>query len=220
MPELELIGLPQSNFVWSCRIACGEKGVPYRLTPARPHTPEIDAIHPFGKMPAMRHGDMTLCESRAIIAYIDRAFPGPAVLPADVATAARVEQWASIAATNLDPVWLRRCFAAYIFPGTPDGSPDRAAIDAALAIMKRQFPVMERAVAANGHLAGPEFSLADIYFVPILFYMSKFPESAALLRQSPSLTKYLERQLQRKSIAKRRPRHFRASAEFARRGSA
>src|SRR5436190_2219865 len=56
MAELQLIGAPQSNFVWVCRIACAEKGVPYTLEPARPHTPEIEPIHPVGKIPAMRHG--------------------------------------------------------------------------------------------------------------------------------------------------------------------
>jgi hypothetical protein len=30
-----------------------------------PHTPEIDAIHPVGKIPAMRHGDVVLAEPRA-----------------------------------------------------------------------------------------------------------------------------------------------------------
>src|SRR6516164_1377962 len=76
MPTLQIIGAPQSNFVWACRIACGEKGVPYELLPVFPHSPEVDAIHPFGKIPVMRHGDVTLCESRAILYYIDHAFPG------------------------------------------------------------------------------------------------------------------------------------------------
>jgi hypothetical protein len=29
MPELQIIGLPQSNYVWVTRIACHEKGVSY-----------------------------------------------------------------------------------------------------------------------------------------------------------------------------------------------
>ena len=29
MPELQIIGAPQSNYVWVARIACTEKGVPY-----------------------------------------------------------------------------------------------------------------------------------------------------------------------------------------------
>ena len=76
MATLEIIGAPQSNFVRTARIACMEKGVPYTLTPARPHTPDVDAIHPFGKIPVMRHGDLSLCETKAICTYIDLAFEG------------------------------------------------------------------------------------------------------------------------------------------------
>jgi glutathione S-transferase len=64
MPELQIIGVPQSNYVWVVRIACHEKGVPYTLLPVMPHTPEIEAIHPLGKIPALRHGDVVLAESR------------------------------------------------------------------------------------------------------------------------------------------------------------
>ena len=74
MPELQIIGGPQSNYVRVARIASAEKGVPYTLIPVMPHTPEVDAIHPFGKIPVMRHGDVTLGESRAICFYIDHAF--------------------------------------------------------------------------------------------------------------------------------------------------
>ena len=83
MAELQIIGGPQSNFVWTTRIVCAEKGVPYQHISVMPHTPEVDAIHPFGKIPVMRHGDVTLCESRAIISYIDRTFDGPSLTPRD-----------------------------------------------------------------------------------------------------------------------------------------
>src|ERR1700722_15029592 len=129
MAGLQIIGGAPSNFVWMCRIACAEKGVPCDLVSAMPHTPEVDAIHPLGKIPAMRHGDVTLCESRAICFYIDHVFPGPSLAPADPVTAAQVEQWLSIVCTAVDPVFLRQYFGAYVFPGTPDGKPDRARID-------------------------------------------------------------------------------------------
>jgi glutathione S-transferase len=60
MPDLGLVGGPQSNYVWICRIALAEKGVPYKLTATMPHTPVADAIHPLGKTPSMRHCDVTL----------------------------------------------------------------------------------------------------------------------------------------------------------------
>ena len=51
MPELKIIGAPQSNYVWVTRIACAEKDVPYALVSALPHSPEVDAIHPFWQDP-------------------------------------------------------------------------------------------------------------------------------------------------------------------------
>ena len=64
MSELQIIGVPQSNYVWVTRIACHEKGVSYRLLPVFPHTAEVDAVHPLGKIPALRHGDVTLSADR------------------------------------------------------------------------------------------------------------------------------------------------------------
>jgi glutathione S-transferase len=205
MAELEIIGAPQSNFVWVTRIVCTEKGVPYTLIPARPHTPEVDALHPFGKIPALRHGDVTLCESRAISAYIDRVFDGPSLMPRDPVLAAQTEQWCSMLCTTVDPLWFRHYLAAYVFPGTPDGSPDRQRIDAALPLMAPQFEIMERAVAKTGHLAGDSFTLADAYFIPILFYMASKPESGALLAKSPNLHHYFEHHFARSSVQGTKP---------------
>jgi glutathione S-transferase len=198
MPELELIGAAPSNYVWTCRIALAEKGVPYRHNEARPHTPEVDAIHPFGKIPVMRHGEVELCESRAICGYIDSVFDGPKIVPADRVKAAQVEQWVSIVNTHIDPLWVRQYLRAHFFPNTPDGSPERDAIETALPKMEQQFATMDRAVAKTGHLVGD--TLADMNFIPILFYMGAKPESSALLQRMPGLMGYFKRHMARKSV--------------------
>ena len=200
MPELELIGAAPSNYVWTCRIALAEKGVPYRLNELRPHSPEVDAIHPFGKIPVMRHGAVELCESRAICSYIDNVFEGPKLAPSDPARAAQVEQWVSIVNTHIDPVWVRQYLRAHFFPNTPDGSPERETIEAALPKMEQQFATMDRAVAKTGHLVGDAFTLADMNFMPILFYMGLKPESSALLQRRPNLKAYVDRHMARKSV--------------------
>jgi glutathione S-transferase len=205
MPELEIIGGAASNYVWVCRMACAEKGVSYKLTSTMPHTPEVDAIHPLGKIPVMRHGDVTLAESRAICCYIDRAFAGPALLPADIAGAARVEQWISLVNTAIDPVWVRQYLAAYFFPGTQDGSPNRSVIEAALPKMQLQMATMDRAVAQTGHLVGSSFTLADMNFLPILHYMNRMPESGAMLAANRNLKNYLDRHAARPSMLSTTP---------------
>jgi len=201
MPDLQIIGAPQSNFVWACRIACGEKGVPYELVPVFPHTPEAEAIHPLGKIPAMRHGDVTLYESRAILHYIDHAFPGAPLAPRDPVGGALVEQWISLHNTAIDPLLLRQYGLAYVFPGTSDGSPDRARIDAALPKMGPHFALLDRAVATTGFLVGDKLTLADITVLPLLYYMTKFPESSAMLAAKPALSAYVETLLARPAIA-------------------
>jgi glutathione S-transferase len=208
MPELQIIGAPQSNYVWVTRIACAEKGVTCTLVPVMPHSPEVDAIHPFGKIPVMRHGDITLSESRAICFYIDQAFAGPPLAPKAAIEGAQTEQWVSLVNTHIDPLLVRQYLGAYFFPGTSDGRPNRAVIDVAVPKMESHFAVLDRAVAKTGHLVGEGFTLADINLLPILFYVDKLPESRAMLRRSANLDAYYQRHMARASVKETTPPPF------------
>jgi len=200
MAIIEIFGVPQSTFVRVVRMVCVEKGVPYNLLPVRPHTPEIDALHPLGRIPAMRHGDVELCESKAIATYIDRSFPGPKVVPDEPIAAAQVEQWISLVNTAIDPVMVRGYLLSYFFPGTPDGSPNREAIDKALPEMRKQAAMLERAVAKTGCLAGGAFSLADMYLLPILDYVRGLPEGAEMMEAHPQLAAYFAKHSERPCV--------------------
>jgi len=203
--ELEIFGVPQSNYVWTTRIALGEKGVAYKFTPVRPHSPEVDAIHPFGKIPVLRHSDVALYESKAICTYIDRQFEGKPLIPRGAYGGALCEQWISVINTEIDPLLMRQYLVGYFFSGKPDGSPDRAKIDAVLPKMPKHFELLDRAVGKTGFLVGDNFSLADCFLVPILFYMSKLPESKAMMDKRRNLNAYLSNHLKRKSVADSTP---------------
>jgi len=199
MATLEIIGAPRSNFVRTACIACIEKGVPYTLTPARPHSPEVDVIHPFGKIPVMRHGGVTLCETKAICAYIDLAFDGPPLMPRDAVGAARTEQWISLVNTSIDPVFARQYLLAYFFSGQPDGAPDRARIEAALPKMREMFALLDRELGNRVDLAGDAFTLADAFLLPLIHYMRVMPESAEMFSASPSVAAWFDRVVARPS---------------------
>jgi glutathione S-transferase len=200
MDKIQIIGVPQSNYVWVVRMACEEKGVPYDLVPARPHTPEVDALHPLGKIPGMRHGDVALCESKAIVTYIDKTFGGPRLIPEDARGAAQVEQWVSLVNTAIDPCLVRVYLISYFFPKTPDGSPDRAAIDGVLPTMQKQIDLLDKAVSATGFLAAGGFTLADINLLPILYYVQRCPEGGAMLKRAQNLMRYYARHSERASF--------------------
>ena len=171
MPELQIIGAPQSNYVWVARIACSREG--RALHPCFRHCRIVRRSTrsiPFGKIPAMRHGDVTLAELRAICFYIDHAFDGPPLVPQDPVERRTHRAVDLASSTRMSIRWRSASISrAYLFPGTPDDSPDRARIDAALPGMESQFAMLDRAVANTGYLVGDTFTLADINLLPILY---------------------------------------------------
>jgi glutathione S-transferase len=205
MPNVEIIGFAPSTYVRTARMVCEEKAIPYDLKPAPPHSPEVAAIHPFGKIPVMRHGDFELCESKAIATYLDLVFPGPKLIPTDPRHAALTEQWVSLVNTRMDSTMIRTYLFAYIFPKTADGQPDRKAIDAVTPALKEELGLLDRAVAKGGYLAGDSFTFADINVMPILFYLQKFPESSAAIAAAKPLAGYYERLAARPSFQNTTP---------------
>ena len=81
MSDLKLYGFPQSSYVRTARLACEEKGVAYEIVPTQIGSPENLAVHPFGKIPAMSHGDFKCYETAAICRYVDEARVGDETNP-------------------------------------------------------------------------------------------------------------------------------------------
>lgn len=199
MTTVEIIGAPESNFVWAVRIACAEKGVPHVNIPAPPHD-SAWAVHPLGKIPTMRHGDVSLFESRAICLYIDRACEGPALAPLGAVAAAEMEQWVSLVVTDVEPLAIRRLLFGYMFPKTGDGSPDRDQIASAWSDLQPRLGALADRLNAQPWLAGQTFSLADCYLIPVLHYLSQTPEGKAYAADAPWLSRYLARSFERASV--------------------
>src|ERR1700743_2951672 len=97
-------------------MVCEEKCIDYDLTEMLLGAPEIRALHPFGRMPVLRHGDLVLCESKAIATYLERAFDVPKLIPSEPRLAALTEQWISFINTAIDPLLVRRYLLAYAAP--------------------------------------------------------------------------------------------------------
>src|SRR3982750_1162823 len=136
MPKPEIIGSARSTYTWAVRMVCEEKGIEYSLIERPLRASEIIAIHPLGKMPVLRHGDVELFESKAIATYLDRVFPAPFVLPSEPRLLALTEQWVSLVNTLIDRTIIRTYLYAYIAPGTADGTPNRPAIEAVMPALR------------------------------------------------------------------------------------
>ncbi|NKC14243.1 MAG: hypothetical protein GKR94_19295 [Gammaproteobacteria bacterium] len=188
---LQILGFPRSNFVRTVRMAAHEKGVEYELVPAMPHSGEVKAIHPAGLIPAMRHGDVCLAESCAIIRYMDATFDGPALFPADVGEAANVDQWMSIVMVSVDQLLMRRYVVEYAFHKDENGNVVRDEIDKSLKRFPQMFAMLDAAVA-DGFVGSPSFTVADCYLAPIMAAVQLFPEGKEAVANSANLTRYFE----------------------------
>jgi glutathione S-transferase len=80
---LQIQGAPASVHTRKVVLAAREKGLAYAITPVVPFAPPPgwERLSPTGKIPVLIDGDLALADSSAICAYIERAYPEPALYP-------------------------------------------------------------------------------------------------------------------------------------------
>jgi glutathione S-transferase len=195
-----LLGDYRSPYVRSARIGFEEKGIAYALETTRPQSPEMLAVNPFGKMPALRCGELTLYETSAILRYLDETFPGPALMPSDPAARAKVEQWISALNCYGYPAMSRDYVLQYVFPSGPDGKPNRATIEAALPRIRKVFAALDAALGPRDVLVGDAPSLADILMTPMVANAGAMPEGKEMLASFPNLRRANEKFTARESF--------------------
>lgn len=196
MPELILHGAPRSNYVRTARIALAEKGVEYTHDPALPQTPEQLERHPWGKLPALTHGDVRLYETLAVTRYIDEAFDGPALQPADPAGRALMDQWISVYNAYVDPPVLRKIVIQRLLRDPSD----EALIAAGIPDAEKAIAVLDAGLADSPYLAGGDATLADFFHMPALDYLSMTPEGEKILATAGNVTTWLARMRERDAV--------------------
>lgn len=134
-------------------------------------TPEFLSKNPFGQVPVLEDGDVTLADSNAILVYLATRYDASERwLPRDPAAAARVQRWLSVAAGQLaaGPAAARR---ARVFGVRLDH-------EQAKAIAAQLFTVVDQHLAARRFLSGDEPTLAD---VAMYTYTAHAPEGGVPL---------------------------------------
>ena len=77
-----------SSPAWRVRIALAMKGIDYKreyFTFESPPDKEYMKLNPLGQIPALVINDNEfICQSMAIVSYLDQKYPSPALLPDDL----------------------------------------------------------------------------------------------------------------------------------------
>ena len=202
---LTLFGLPPSTYTRTARLAFAEKGVAFTFRECGPHGPDILAVNPFGRLPALTDGDFALYETSAIVRYVDECFDGSPLLPGTIRERALCEQWVSAFNAYVYDAIVPRYIRQYFFPGGEGGQPDRTAIDAALATMPAVLAIVDRGYKKSAWLAGDAISIADFFLMPVVAYLARMPDGPLLLDATPHLRRALAAMRERPSFSATEP---------------
>lgn len=204
MSTIIVHGIPGSPYVRKPLLVCEEKGAPYRLAAmsfgsgAHKQEPYL-SLHPFGRLPAIEHGDFKLYECQAIARYIDRAFDGPSLTPADPRQAARMDQVLNIVDCYVMPSISSGIAFNRVVKPKFGMEPDEAAVADALPMARTCVQALEAILGEQHYLAGEAVSLADLFAISHLDFLAQTPEGADLLAGSPLLG-WIERMNERPSV--------------------
>jgi glutathione S-transferase len=116
---LTLCGFPISNYYNKVKLALLEKGVPFNeeVVPVYSTQDAVLSASPLAKIPYIRTQQGGLCESQAIMEYIEAAYPQPPLLPADPFAAAKVRELITFIDLHLELV-ARELYPQAFFGGT------------------------------------------------------------------------------------------------------
>ncbi|MDO9401472.1 MAG: glutathione S-transferase [Polaromonas sp.] len=156
---LTLCGSPISNYYNKVKLALLEKGVPFteENTPTRSTDEAVLSASPLGKIPFIRTARGGLCESQAILDYLEAICPQPALLPADAFAAAKVRELTTFIDWHLE-IAARQLYGQAFFGAPPLSEGNLARIRKQL---EGNIAAFKRLAKFSPYVAGDTFTQAD-----------------------------------------------------------
>jgi len=154
---LKLYGFPLSNYYNKVKLALLEKGVPFEevLTPMG-GGPEAATASPLRKVPYIETEHGFLCESQAIVDYIEARWPTPALIPADPWAAAKVRELITFCDLHIE-LCARQLYPQAFFGGTlPEKYIERVKAD-----LTKAIAAFKQVAVFGPYAAGDAFTMAD-----------------------------------------------------------
>jgi glutathione S-transferase len=174
------------------RWALEEAGLPYRIAsvPFKDRGPEHFAHQPFGQVPFLSDGDLSIFESGAILLHI--AEKSPKLMPTDARGRSDVIKWLFAALNSVEMAVLPQVL--YKFTRDEQRTPGRKLMDDWLTL---RLGHMEKILTGRTWLTDA-FSVADILMADVLRALERFDG----LAEYPHCRAYVERATARPAFKK------------------
>ncbi|XXG65801.1 hypothetical protein AAC387_Pa05g3418 [Persea americana] len=146
--------------------------VPVDLLKGEHKNPDFLKLQPFGVVPVIQDGDLTLYESRAIIRYYAEKYKshGVDLLGTTVEDRAVVEQWLEVEGQNFHQPIYTLVLQILYYPklGLPT---DEKAVKEGEENLGKVLDIYEERLSKSKYLAGDFYSLADLSHLPFTHYL-------------------------------------------------
>ncbi|KAG5063210.1 hypothetical protein AAZX31_02G147500 [Glycine max] len=194
----KLYGLPMSTNTTRAMICLHEKEVDFELVPvnvfaAEHKQPPFLSKNPFGLIPLLEDGDLTLFESRAITAYVAEKFKetgADLIRHKDAKEAALVKVWTEVESHYYEPAVSPIIYEYFVAP-FQGKEPDKSVIDTNVEKLKKVLDVYEAKLSSTKYLAGDFYSLADLSNVSETHYLMQTP-CASTVNERPHVKAWWE----------------------------
>ena len=175
------------------RWALEEAGLPYRVesTSFRERGAEHFAAQPFGQVPWLTDGDLTIFESGAILLHLGEK--SPALTPTDPRGRAEVLEWVIAALNSVD--LPSQPWALFRFMGFPGEAPEAKFVDD---FLKARLNRMEAVLERREWLVAGRFTVADLLMADVLRPLERFDGLATY----PACRAYVARATARPAFVK------------------
>ncbi len=195
-------GSTLSPFVRKVMVFAAEKGLvaENKIAPPGPKTPEFLAMSPFGKIPAFEDGDYTLCDSSAIVHYLEVKHPEHALIPTEARARGRAIWFDEYADTIMfaaaGPIFFNRVVARLMGMAGDLAAADKAEAEALPPVLD----YLESVIPPSGFLVEDRMTLADI---AVASPFANFAHAAVKIDPArfPKVTGYAAAMLARPSFA-------------------
>ena len=155
---IKLYGLRMSNYYSLVKAVMIEKGMEFEEVKAPPTQKEDNlARSPMGKMPSIEVNGEYISESLAIVSYLERIQPEPA-LPADPVAAGKAMELALHIKLDVE-LAARRLLPAAMFGGTASDE----LIETTRQEVTRGMQAVSQLMVCKPYAAGETFGIADLY---------------------------------------------------------
>lgn len=166
---LELYWGSGSPFAWRAMLTLEVKRVQYEsklleFSKEDHKSPGYLKLNPRGKVPTLKDGDFVLYESVAIMAYLDRKYPGPPLFGRNPQETGLI--WRAISETESYLVPAGNKLIVPIFFGKGLEKTDE--IQAATATIREELRRVDTALSHSDWLVGAHISAADIALFPLI----------------------------------------------------